>query len=421
MKSFAQKEKVVSSSWDHKSPVQPTNFYGNHLQYENFSSGIRNILRKPDNLSGYTVSQPGDTYEQEADRVAEQVMRMPETGDEEEVEEEPVQTKLMNGGEIQRQVELPEDDEEEVIQTKKVEQTSTPEYPSLAAKLQSLKGQGQPLSEETRAFFEPRFREDFSQVRMHTDGKANETAKGLNAKAFTIGRDISFGHGYYAPETKEGGQLLAHELTHVVQTNSNRLGVIHRTAKDGLDSKPVIAGPDAPTTPGKIPAELERSQESVLPQSCGPGPSGGKPDPSIPNYTAVMGGRQVDYWAAKIIRAQHTFINFKLDSSHYWLVEGGPLPNDPKKSGAWAKFGEWDTRGERARKTFRKEECMDIKKCLLETTAKYHLANLDYDPTGGPNSNSFTEQLTYKCNQLPKRFIIRDIAWDYWTKTQRPF
>lgn len=157
------------------------------------------------------------------------------------------------------------------------------------------------------------------------------------------------------------------------------------------------------------------------PQSSDPGKSGGKPDSSLPDGTAVMGGRQVDYWAAKAVKAQHTYMNFKLDSSNYWLVEAGPLPNDASKSGAWAKFGDWETRGERVRKTYSKAECKTVKDCLLATTTKYHDAELPYNPTGGPNSNSFMEHLTYKCSELPKMFIWRDIAWDYWTKITRPF
>ncbi|GAC1347452.1 MAG: hypothetical protein NVSMB27_12900 [Ktedonobacteraceae bacterium] len=80
-----------------------------------------------------------------------------------------------------------------------------------------LTSSGQPLDAGTRAFMEPRFGHDFSQVRVHTDAKAAESAQAVNALAYTVGRDVVFGMGQYAPGTGEGRRLMAHELTHVVQ------------------------------------------------------------------------------------------------------------------------------------------------------------------------------------------------------------
>jgi hypothetical protein len=76
---------------------------------------------------------------------------------------------------------------------------------------------GQPLDVGTRAFMEPRFGHDFSHVRVHTDAKAAESARAVNALTYTVGRDVVFGTGQYTPGTQDGGKLLAHELTHVVQ------------------------------------------------------------------------------------------------------------------------------------------------------------------------------------------------------------
>src|SRR5207253_648342 len=69
----------------------------------------------------------------------------------------------------------------------------------------------------TRSFMEPRFGHDFSQVRVHTDERAAESARSVNALAYTAGQDVVFGGGQYEPGTNEGKKLLAHELTHVVQ------------------------------------------------------------------------------------------------------------------------------------------------------------------------------------------------------------
>lgn len=80
-----------------------------------------------------------------------------------------------------------------------------------------LNSSGKPLDSNTRAFMESRFGHDFASVKVHTDAKAAESAQAVNALAYTVGRDIVFGKGQYQPKTVGGKQLLAHELTHVVQ------------------------------------------------------------------------------------------------------------------------------------------------------------------------------------------------------------
>jgi hypothetical protein len=80
-----------------------------------------------------------------------------------------------------------------------------------------LNSPGWPLDGATRAFMEPRFGYDFSRVRVHTDARAGESAQAVNALAYTVGTDVVFRSGHYAPATLRGNQLLAHELTHVVQ------------------------------------------------------------------------------------------------------------------------------------------------------------------------------------------------------------
>jgi hypothetical protein len=76
---------------------------------------------------------------------------------------------------------------------------------------------GESLDGRSQAFFESRFRHNFSKVRVHTDGKAAQSAAAVNALAYTVGNDIVFGSARYRPETPAGQRLLAHELTHVVQ------------------------------------------------------------------------------------------------------------------------------------------------------------------------------------------------------------
>ncbi len=84
---------------------------------------------------------------------------------------------------------------------------------------------GQQLDTKTRKFMEPRLGHDFSKVRIHTDAQAAESARSVNALAYTVGRDVVFGSGQYMPGTNEGQRLITHELTHVVQQGrSSTLG-----------------------------------------------------------------------------------------------------------------------------------------------------------------------------------------------------
>jgi len=142
------------------------------------------------------IGQPGDVYEQEADRVAEAVMRMPvprvQRQVEPEEEEEILQTKPhvdQITPLVQRQV------EEEMLQAKSTED-ATPEVSNdLESQINAIKGGGRPLGESERAYFEPRFGHDFSQVRVHTGTQAAESARAVNAWAYTVGQDVMFGAG----------------------------------------------------------------------------------------------------------------------------------------------------------------------------------------------------------------------------------
>ena len=79
---------------------------------------------------------------------------------------------------------------------------------------------GEPLPQDVRESMEARFGEDFIDVRVHADEEAATAASALDARAYTIGRDVYFARGMYAPKDPEGQRLLAHELTHVVQQES---------------------------------------------------------------------------------------------------------------------------------------------------------------------------------------------------------
>lgn len=141
------------------------------------------------------ISLPSDPAEEEADRVAEQVMRMSEPS-------------------VQRQCAACEE-EEAVTVSRKAQDVTAGEAPSSVHSV--LRSPGHPLGLSARDFFEPRFGQDLSQVRVHTDGVAQRSTKDVNALAYTVGSHVVFGDGRYAPGTPDGQRLLAHELTHVLQ------------------------------------------------------------------------------------------------------------------------------------------------------------------------------------------------------------
>jgi hypothetical protein len=165
------------------------------------------------------INAPGDVHEREADRVADQVMREPQREMSTAMLSgayEPVQRNCECGGSCAKcQDEHP--GEPRVLQTKAVSAANA--VPAMAPPTvhQVLNSPGQPLDAETRAFMQPMFGRDFSNVRVHTDAQAIDSAQALQALAYTVGRHIVFGAGQFALATQTGQRLLAHELTHVVQ------------------------------------------------------------------------------------------------------------------------------------------------------------------------------------------------------------
>ena len=109
---------------------------------------------------------------------------------------------------------------------------------------EAIGAKGQPLGSETRPFMEQRFGHDFSKVRIHSDSEAANSAAALNARAYTLGSNIVFGAGEYAPQTRPGRSLIAHELAHVVQQAGTpaaiqgkpRVGSPHVSAEQAADA-----------------------------------------------------------------------------------------------------------------------------------------------------------------------------------------
>ncbi len=178
------------------------------------------------------VGPAGDRYEREADRIAREVMTMPDAStrspvqrqeEEEELQAKPIAatiSPLVQRQEEEEELQLSPDlqrQEEEEVQMQPASDGGFSLTSHLEADLENQKGRGTPLPKSTRTFMEPRFGADFGGVRVHAGSDAAQISRQINAKAFTHGQDIYFGAGMYQPKTDNGKQLLAHELTHVVQ------------------------------------------------------------------------------------------------------------------------------------------------------------------------------------------------------------
>jgi hypothetical protein len=170
------------------------------------------------------LGMPGDVHEQEADRVAEQVMRMPEP-----------KGRSKAPADISGHTTAPA----ALVQTKSTHPGDNGGAAAPPIVDDVLRSPGQPLDAATRAFMEPRLGQDFGHVRVHTDTKAAESAAAINARAFAANHHVVLGAGEYAPQTGSGRRLLSHELTHVAQGTrgeGNAGAVIHR--------QPVANAPD---------------------------------------------------------------------------------------------------------------------------------------------------------------------------------
>ena len=176
------------------------------------------------------VSEPGDAYEQEADRVADQVLAAPSHH---AVNSTPPRIQRYSG-------------------------SSTPEINSAPASVgQVLASPGAPLEPALRQDMEQRFGYDFSRVRVHTSAFAEQSAQDVNAHAYTVGQNIVFGAGQFTPGTQRGRRLIAHELTHVVQQGSalNRLQRFAECNPAGLSLE---------ECPAREPGETERAKSGPM-------------------------------------------------------------------------------------------------------------------------------------------------------------
>jgi hypothetical protein len=203
-------------------------------------------LPQPKLQTKITINQPGDVHEKEADRVASEVMRMPE-------EAVPV-TAGKPSATVRRKCGACDHEDLKIAQ-----RSLTGKSPGQAPAIvdQVLSQPGRQLPQSTRMFFESRMGADFSAVRLHDDTQAAQSAEAVSAQAYTVGNHIVLAEGKFATGTSQGRYLLAHELAHVEQNRPGRAsenaGDLHRQAD-----------PQAPTTPVS-------AEDPNQPSLCGPG------------------------------------------------------------------------------------------------------------------------------------------------------
>lgn len=178
------------------------------------NQGVQVLINQPVLQAKLRISQPGDAYELEADRIADRVMRVPNPD-----VVNGVDPSLIAPVSMQRKcVTCDEQEERDRRKTQNGMREMTHAGSGIVPR--ALHQGGQPLDADARAFFEPRFGVDFGDVRVHTGTKAAQSARSLNALAYTVGRDMVFNDGQYAQHTESGRRLLAHELAHVTQQSS---------------------------------------------------------------------------------------------------------------------------------------------------------------------------------------------------------
>ncbi len=213
-----------------------TPFFSTVGQETFFKSAVSTMAVQPK----LKVSPPNDPLETEADAIADKVMQADET-------------------QVQRKCAACS--EEEKVQTKPGTSvgatTATSSFlpRSTADSINGSKGGGMALDSATNQIMSLHFGSDFSKVKIHTGAEASALNQNLHAKAFTTGSDIFFNNGEYRPHTSEGKHLLAHELAHVLQQDSN---TIHRQVVDMPEQRVTVGMPtdlsslSTPTAPGAV-------------------------------------------------------------------------------------------------------------------------------------------------------------------------
>ena len=255
-------------------------------------------------LPKLTLGRLDDPLEHEADRVADKVMRTP-------VATRPASAGGSNAGGGAN--------------------TAASHVAAPAAVKDALATPGEAINDEARSFFEPRFGRDFSGVRIHADATAAKSAAAIGARAYTAGSHIVFGSSQYAPTSRAGRNLLAHELAHVVQAGRSTTGdaLVRRAPGDAMkfDTGGLrFNAPAAGATVASVMAEVKAKQDQ-------------KPDPDLGSKVDVTGvavgkPEEIFVWRALLDRSLRQFWGTQVQV----VTAIGPPPAKPP--GAAAPLGQ---------------------------------------------------------------------------------
>ncbi len=170
------------------------------------------------------VNAPRDKYEQEADKVADEVTRIPE--------QQLPNAYANRTGCFKCQSDQQEKDHR-ILQMREIGAPVLQRITTSSSTAEVLRSHGRPLDSATRSYMEPRFGYDFSNVRIYTDSNAATLATALRAEAFAMGQNIVFNRGVYSPHDSTGRWVLAHELTHVIQQRGSTQDQLTRERGNG--------------------------------------------------------------------------------------------------------------------------------------------------------------------------------------------
>ncbi|WP_218963856.1 eCIS core domain-containing protein [Nostoc linckia] len=345
-----QPKKTIADSFSIPALKQPTRGFGSQSSGASFqplpdnslAHDISRIpLRRPQ--AKLTINQPGDIYEQQADTVAQEVVgklgqlenhasiHRQQVPQEEQLqmqplansitplvqreeipeeEEEELQMKSLDNSTLQRESAPEEEEEEEELQMKPMVQhqgkAGMAANPNLETSINQAKGNGQPMADNIREPMEQAFGADFSGVKVHTDSQSNKLNQSIQARAFTTGQDVFFKQGEYNPQSADGQELLAHELTHVLQQSG---GMVQRSHYSSI----LHNSPPMQQTNSRHIGEIQRKPVKVE----------GKNDATHIDDVTGVELRQVGGGAFMVLngRLKGAEVRYDFDEGHYYTED----------------------------------------------------------------------------------------------------
>jgi len=222
------------------------------LQHSAGNQAMQQLLRSGLIQAKLAISNPDDPEEREADNVAHTIMR----------KHAGAACSCSEGEEMCEDCKLKQSAPS--IQRRATSAAAPSHVPRVVSDV--LRSPGHPLDSTTRAFFEPRFGRDFSDVRIHTGSDAAASARSIHAHAYTAGSDIVFASGQYSPDTTSGRSLLAHELAHIHCRNSHYYPLKRQKGKDAPPLPIEVPDPDPNYSPKyKYPWQNPELRKSIYP------------------------------------------------------------------------------------------------------------------------------------------------------------